>query len=152
MGDICVFAGISRHRLQSALNYAALYQNSPTPMEYRFRKSFLGFEAHTDDEQLLFGVLLSEEAQQLSVIDALQQHVREAELRPEVEQKWQGRHYVMSLLQEEVMVAHISDVVSEDDFSEQVESEGFGEVRQESFAGLVDFTELLAAWREFVSE
>lgn len=119
-------------------------------MEHRFIKTYEGCDAVTDNEQLLFGVLLSEEVQLVSVVDELLRLVAVAQARPEVELNWRGRHYVLSLLQGEVTLAHISDVVSEDDFAEQMDSEGFGEVRQESVAGVEDLRELLMAWREFI--
>ncbi len=120
-------------------------------MEHRFIKTLEGCEALTEDEQMLFGVLLSEEAQQLAVIEELQQLVQQAQRCPDVEQRWRGQHYVLGLLQDEATVAHISDVVSEHDFAEQVDSDGFGQVRQESVAGLEDFAVLLQAWEIFVA-
>lgn len=126
------------------------HRNTDVLMEHRFRKTIEGCEAITEDEQMLFGVLLSEEGQQLSVIEDLLQQVREAQRCPDVEQRWRGEHYVLSMLDSEVHVAHISDVVSEDDFAEQVDSDGFGQVRQESVGGLEDFEALLQAWYVFV--
>ena len=119
-------------------------------MEYRFNKTYTGFEAETENEQLLFGVLLSEEVQIRSVVDELLRMVAVAQARPAGELNWRGSHYVLNLLHGEATVAHISDVVSEDDFSEQMESEGFGGMRQESVAGVEDLRELLMAWREFI--
>lgn len=120
-------------------------------MEHRFKKTLDGYQAQTEDDLLLFGVLLSEELQQLEAVEALQQLLAQATQQPMREQLWRGRHYTLSILQGEATLAHMSDGVNDEEYATQMDSNGFGEVQQVSVAGLADLDLLLNAWHDFIS-
>lgn len=141
-------------------------------MEYQFYKEPLGYSAQCEYEQELFAVLLTDELQELSLVEAVLALVDKAQSSGE-EQRWQGRQYVLQIADDEVQIRHNSEMdrgYYDDDFqqgeSAQSDYEGDEEAHaaeQDPFSqnelsaqsmlagcGLEDFTGLLQAWHEFI--
>ena len=142
-------------------------------MEYQFFKEPFGYSAQCEYEQELFAVLLTDELQQVDQVAAVQAVIEKAQQTGQG-QKWQGRQYVLLISDDEVEIKHNSEMDGgyfDDDFhqgeSQLSHYEGDEEAQaaeqnpfsqndlsaqsQQAGCGLQDFSELLIAWRDFIS-